>query len=81
MAGGQTVYQETRKVKTNYVGLFNIVIGSAGATNVSGSITNVPWSTGQKSLTMTIDPDGANNYSLPGFTPLKSVPYKLMAAP
>ena len=37
-AGGQTVYRETRRVKTNYVGLFNIVIGSPGATDVLGSI-------------------------------------------
>ena len=62
-SGGQTVYQETRKVKTNYVGLFNIVIGSAGATSVSGAITNVQWSTGQKSLKLEIDPNGLNNYS------------------
>ena len=33
-AGGQTVYHETRRVMTNYVGLFNIVIGNQGATNV-----------------------------------------------
>ena len=36
--GGQTVYRETRRVKTNYVGLFNIVIGSPGATNVLGTM-------------------------------------------
>ena len=29
--GGQAVFSETRRVMTNYVGLFNIVIGSRGA--------------------------------------------------
>ena len=79
--GGQTVYQETRRVRTNYVGLFNIVIGSAGATNVVGTMESVNWSTGQKSLKLEIDPNGANNYSLAGITPLQSVPYALSASP
>src|SRR5665647_1348442 len=73
-AGAQTVYQETRRVKTNYVGLFNIVIGSPGATDVSGTISGVNWSTGQKDLKIEIDPNGSNNFSLAGITPLQSVP-------
>src|SRR6185437_2366873 len=79
--GGQTVYQETRRVKTNYVGLFNIVIGSPGATDVSGTIGGVNWSTGQKDLKIEIDPNGTNNFSLAGITPLQSVPYALSASP
>ena len=79
--GGQTVYQETRRVKTNYVGLFNIIIGSAGATDVTGSIGGVNWSTGQKDLKIEIDPNGSNNFSLAGVTQLQSVPYALSASP
>jgi hypothetical protein len=80
-AGGQTVYRETRRVKTNYVGLFNIIIGSPGATDVSGTIGTVNWSTGQKDLKVEIDPKGSNNFSLAGVTPLQSVPYALSASP
>ncbi|MEO6705271.1 MAG: hypothetical protein ABIN04_05410, partial [Ginsengibacter sp.] len=79
--GGQTVYQETRRVKTNYVGLFNIVIGSTGATNVSGNMAGVNWSTGKKSLKLEIDPNGLNNFGLAGTTELQSVPYALSASP
>src|SRR5664279_3929009 len=79
--GGQTVYRETRRVKTNYVGLFNIIIGSAGATDVTGSIGGVNWSSGQKDLKIEIDPNGSNNFSLAGITPLQSVPYALSASP
>ena len=79
--GGQIVYQETRRVMTNYVGLFNIVIGSPGATYVTGTIGAVNWSTGQKNLKIEIDPNGSNNFSLAGITPLQSVPYALSASP
>src|SRR5665647_1788737 len=79
--GGLTVYQETRRVKTNYVGLFNIVIGSQGATNVLGTMSGVNWSTGKKSLKLEIDPNGLNNFSLAGNTELQSVPYALSASP
>ena len=80
-AGGQLVYRETRRVKTNYVGLFNIVIGSPGATDVLGSMTGVNWSTGKKSLKLEVDPNGLNNFSLAGITELQSVPYALSASP
>ncbi len=79
-AGGQTSYRETRKVMTNYVGLFNILIGSPGATNVSGSIQNVNWPTGQKYIKLEIDPKGASNFIVAGITQLQSVPYALSAA-
>src|SRR5690242_5573244 len=45
-AGGKVAYSETRRAMTNYVGLFNVVIGSPGASDVSGSMANVQWSTG-----------------------------------
>jgi hypothetical protein len=79
--GGQVAYRETRKVMTNYVGLFNILIGSSGATNVMGTIQDVNWSTGKKYIKLEIDPNGLNNFSLAGITQLQSVPYALSATP
>ena len=80
-AGGQVAYRETRRVMTNYVGLFNILIGSKGATNVMGTMQDVNWSTGQKYIKLEIDPNGLSNFSLAGVTQLQSVPYALSATP
>ena len=41
-ATGSNVYSETRTVSTNTFGLFNVQIGSPGATNVSGSVGDTP---------------------------------------
>jgi L,D-peptidoglycan transpeptidase YkuD (ErfK/YbiS/YcfS/YnhG family) len=40
-AAGASVYSETRAVTTNAFGLFNIVIGSAGATSTTGTVAGV----------------------------------------
>ena len=80
-AGGQIAYRETRRVMTNYVGLFNILIGSKGATSIMGTMQDVNWSTGQKYIKLEIDPNGLSNFSLAGVTQLQSVPYALSAAP
>jgi len=80
-AGGQVAYRETRRVMTNYVGLFNILIGSKGATSVMGTMQDVNWSTGQKYIKLEIDPNGLSNFSLAGITQLQSVPYALSATP
>jgi hypothetical protein len=37
-AGGAVVYQESRTTLTNPFGLFNVQVGSPGATNVTGTI-------------------------------------------
>src|SRR5690606_17327465 len=79
--GGRVSYREARRVMTNYVGLFNIVIGSGGANNVSGRMQDVPWATGNKHIKLEIDPNGSTNYSLAGITQLQSVPYALSASP
>jgi hypothetical protein len=80
-AGGNVAYRETRRVMTNYVGLFNILIGSNGATNVLGRMQDVNWSTGKKYIKLEIDPNGLYNFSLAGITQLQSVPYALSATP
>ncbi len=79
--GGQVAYRETRRVMTNYVGLFNIIIGSRGATNTVGAMQDVNWPTGKKYIKLEIDPNGSSNFSLAGVTQLQSVPYAFSAAP
>lgn len=78
---GKVAYQETRRVRTNYVGLFNIVIGSPDAFYVLGSIGAVDWATGNKHIRLEIDPAGQSNYTIAGITKLQSVPYALYSTP
>jgi hypothetical protein len=80
-SNGIVTYQETKTVSTNYVGLFTIVIGAAGGTNVIGTIAAINWSTGKKYIKLEIDPNGASNFSLVGMNQLQSVPFALSAEP
>ena len=78
---GKLAYQETRRITTNYVGLFNIVIGGPDATFVLGNISAVDWATGNKHIRLEIDPAGQSNYTIAGITKLQSVPYALYSTP
>ena len=78
---GKLAYQETRRVMTNYVGLFNIVIGGPDAFFVLGNISAVDWATGNKHIKLEIDPAGQSNYTIAGITKLQSVPYALYSTP
>jgi hypothetical protein len=78
---GKVAYQETRRVLTNYVGLFNIVIGGPDAFYVLGSIIAVDWATGNKHIRLEIDPAGQSNFTIAGTTKLQSVPYALYSTP
>ena len=80
-ANGIIMYQETKTVSTNYVGLFTIVIGAPGGVNVIGTIASVNWNTGKKYIKLEIDPNGATNFTLVGMNQLQSVPFALAAAP
>ena len=80
-ANGILTYQETKTVSTNYVGLFTIVIGAPGGTNVIGTIATIDWSTGKKYIKLEIDPNGASNFTLVGMNQLQSVPFALAAKP
>ena len=80
-SNGIVTYQETKTVSTNYVGLFTIVIGAPGGTNVIGTIAAINWSTGKKYIKLEIDPNGASNFSLVGMNQLQSVPFALAAEP
>ncbi|MDP1842742.1 MAG: hypothetical protein Q8K64_04920 [Sediminibacterium sp.] len=77
---GISVYSETRLVRTNQFGLFTIVIGSPGASNVSGSFVTINWITGNKFLQVEIDPAGGSAFQLAGVSELQSVPYAYFAA-
>lgn len=79
-ATGPVVYAETRELTTNAVGLFNVLVGSPGASNVTGTIQGVDWATGDKFVQVEIDPAGGSAFINVGTSQLASVPYALFAA-
>src|SRR6478752_7802893 len=72
-SGGPIVYSETRSITTNTVGLFNVQMGSAGATNVTGTLPGVNWGVGNKFIQVEIDPNGGNAFTNIGTSQLASV--------
>ena len=78
-AAGPMVYQETRSVITNPFGLFNVQVGSPGASGVTGTIAGVSWGVGLKFIQVEIDPNGGNAFINIGTAQLASVPYSLFA--
>jgi len=78
-AAGTVVYRETRAVTTNYFGLFNVAIGGAGATNITGTVVGVNWASGGKFLQVELDPAGGTSFIDMGSAQLLSVPYALFA--
>lgn len=78
-AGGPAIYSETRKLTTNSVGLFSVVIGGPGAAITLGTIAAVDWSQGNIFLQVEADPLGGSNFVAMGVTELASVPYALYA--
>ncbi len=79
-ATGPIVYSETRTLTTNPFGLFNVQIGSPGASNVSGTVAGVNWATGTKFLQVEMDQNGGSSFVDMGTTQLASVPFALNAA-
>jgi len=79
-ATGTAQYTEVRNVVTNPFGLYSVVIGSSGATSVTGTIANVTWGTGLKFIKVEVDPDNGSNFSVAGTAQLLSVPYALYSA-
>src|SRR5690625_3022732 len=76
--GNTSVYTETHHPTTNNFGLYTLAIGDG--TPISGTMSNINWSTGNKFINIAIDPYGGTNYSSVGTTELLSVPYALYAA-
>ena len=79
-AAGLIVYSETRTLTTNPFGLFNVQIGSPGASNVSGTIAAVNWATNAKFIEVLMDQNGGSAFVVMGTTQLASVPFALNAA-
>jgi outer membrane lipoprotein-sorting protein len=78
-ATGSSQYAETRNVTTNLLGLYTVIIGSSGATTVTGSMAAVTWQSGLKFIKVEVDPNNGNNFSVAGTAQLLSVPYALYA--
>lgn len=76
---GSIVYSESRNIRTNQFGLFTVIIGSPGASNVMGSMASINWISGNKYLQVEIDPEGGTNYFQAGTSQLQAVPYALFA--
>lgn len=76
---GVIQYSETRTLTTNAEGLFNIQIGSAGATSTSGAWSAITWDNGAKYLQVEMDASGGTNFVNMGTQQLVSVPYATYA--
>ena len=71
----QAEYEETQVVTTNEFGLYTLQIGNGTA--VTGTMKTVKWDTGNKYISVGIDPNGGSNYVNAGTTQLLSVPYAI----
>lgn len=79
-SSGNILYQETKTVTTNAQGIFNIVIGDpAGATNTTGSYTNIAWQTPPHFIRLEMDPSAGTNFAVLGTTQLQYVAYAQFA--
>lgn len=74
-ANGTILYSEERNTTTDDGGLFNIQIGSAGATATLGTWSAITWSNAAKFLQVEMDPTGGTSYVNMGTQQLVSVPY------
>ena len=79
-AAGPTVYQESRTTTTNPFGLFNVQVGSAGASSVTGTIAGVTWGVNTKFIQVEIDPNGGTTFINIGTAQIASVPYSLYSS-
>ena len=70
---GTEVYAETHLVGTNGYGVVNLNIGSG--TVVSGSYSNIDWSSASHFLKTELDITGGNNFQFMGTSQILSVPY------
>lgn len=73
---GAIEYSETRSVTTNQFGLFNIQIGSPGATQVQGNFSVINWSDVKKYLQTEIAVGGQSFVNM-GTTQMVSVPFAI----
>jgi len=74
---GTASYVETQNPTTNANGLVSIEIGNG--TTVSGSFSNIDWSSGLYFIKTETDPSGGTNYTITGTSQLLSVPFALQS--
>ncbi|WP_292487825.1 FISUMP domain-containing protein [Methanohalobium sp.] len=72
-ANGTVVYEEEHTQTTNEQGLISLMIGNG--TTISGTFSDIDWSTGSFYLEVAMDETGGTSYSTMGTTQLVSVPY------
>jgi len=72
-------YSETHAASTNAQGVFSIIIGNGNRVG-NNLFENIPWSKGDVSLKLEVDPLGGTAYAQVGnIIPLQAVPYALYA--
>jgi hypothetical protein len=76
---GSVEYSEIRKVNTNVQGLFNVVIGESGGTDVTGNFSTINWKNIPKFLKIELDASGGTNFVLMGTTQFQYVAYAQFA--
>lgn len=76
---GTVVYQETYNPnpQTNANGLLSLEIG--GGLAITGTFSEIDWSSGPYFLKTETDPTGGTNYTIIGTSQLLSVPYAMYA--
>ncbi len=75
--GGQIYYVEEHKVTTNQIGLFDLVVG--GGQKISGTFENIPWSSKDIWLGVSIKDANNANFSSVSESKLLAVPYAYYA--
>jgi len=76
-ANGTAVYEEEHSKTTNAQGLVNLMIGDGSV--LSGTFSNIDWSSGPYFLKIGMDETGGTDYSTMGTSQLLSVPYAMYA--
>ncbi|SMD33165.1 hypothetical protein SAMN04488029_1530 [Reichenbachiella faecimaris] len=76
-SSGTAVYVETHNPTSNSNGLISIEIGDGSV--VSGTFSDIDWSTEAFFIQTEIDPLGGSSYTITGTSQLMSVPYALYA--
>lgn len=83
LRGATSLYSETRSVTTNLLGLFNVQIGSTGATATTGNFTNINWLINTPDITklkVELDIANTNVFTDMGTQAFSTVPYAFSAA-
>lgn len=78
---GKITYQEIKRVKTNIVGMFSVVLGANEhfAIVVNGAYKNINWYNTPTYIRVEVDPEGGINFLNLGIQKMNSVPYALVA--